>query len=185
MSGENWTAQVVWGTSDPSGTGEFGGIYGDIEDFGTSVGLWEMRFTVVTCDADTPADPADDYEGYVGAWVNGDGPGTVTVARNLASATVAGTITVYHGWQDDCLGTNAVTSIDEGVPLSLTLTATARPTGFRDWSHEKLASVYNVHQAVRSLNRVAVGTALLAGEAYAFDSGLISHNRWSAHENSR
>jgi hypothetical protein len=184
-SGGNSTAQVVWGTGDETGAGHYGGIYGDIEDFGAIVGLWESDLDWVTCDAGTPEDPSDDYEGYIGTWVSGDGSGTVTIARDLGSATVSGTITVYHGWQDDCAQTSGTTSMEEGVTLVLDLVATGRATSDRDRQHDLLAGIYNSHTSMKSTNRPATGTAFLGGEPYPFDSGLISRNRWTWHENSR
>ncbi len=182
-TGSNTTAQVVWGTGDETGAGHYGGIYGDIESWGTLVGLWELDAVAVTCDAGTP-DPSDDYQGMAGSMRNGDAEGSVTVAPDLGSAVVTGVLTITTVIFDDCAGTYEVTGTATDVPVELDLVAIGKKTSEGDMTHDLLAGVYNFHMNMCSGSREAAGTALLGGEPYPYDSGLISRNRWSTHENS-
>lgn len=182
-SGSNITAQVVWGTGDENGGGRYGGIYGDIESWGTMVGLWEEDTQVTTCDNGTPDDLTDDFTGYVGTMRNGDGPGEVSIAASLRTARVTGVLTITTAEVDDCAGTYVVVSVEENVPVLLELVATSGPMPAVDTSHERLASVYNAHQNLHTIARYATGTAMLDGEPYHFDSGLISRNHWTDHYN--
>lgn len=182
-SGSNMTAQVVWGTGDENGGGRYGGIYGDIESWGTTIGLWEQDAQVIACNNGTPDDPTDDFMGYVGTMRNGDGEGAVTVAANLKTARVAGVLTITTAEVDYCAGTYLVTSVEENVPVLLELVATSGPMPSVDVNHERLASVYNFHQNIHMMSRYATGTAMLGGAPYHFDSGLISHNYWTDHYN--
>jgi hypothetical protein len=182
--GSNVTAQVVWGTGDEDGGGRFGGIYGDIESWGTVVGLWEQDAQVVPCDNGTPDDPDDDFMGYAGTFRNGDGEGTVTISANLQSARVTGVLTITTMSVDYCAGNYGdVILVEESVPVLLELAAISKPMPSVSVYHERLASVYNSHQNVHGLSRYATGTAKLGGQDYAFDSGLISHNHWTDHSN--
>ena len=182
----NAVAQVVWGRSDPaSGEDHFGGVYGDIETFGTFVGLWQDDEQVVTCDAGTPGDPSDDFQATRGSGRTGDGLGTVTIAPNLQSAVVTGDITITSYVFDWCAGTWDVTDVETAVPLRIDLVAAGAPTIDSSTSRELLPGVYNSHQLTNGISRTAVGTASLAGRPLAFEAGLISRNRWSYHESSR
>jgi len=184
--GANAVAQVVWGTSDPvTGEGHFGGVYGDVEAFGTYVGLWENDDHVVTCEAGTPGDPSDDFQATRGTGRVGDGVGTVTIAPNLQSAVVTGDLTITSYAFDGCAGTWDVTATETGVPLRFGLVATGRPSNDSSFSRELLPGVYNTHQLTSGISRTATGTASLDGRQLAFDAGLISRNRWSYHESSR
>ncbi len=184
-SGSNMTAQVVWGTGDENGGGHYGGIYGDIESWGTVVGLHEQDAQVVTCDNGTPGDPSDDYMGYVGTFRDGqdEGDGAATVAANLGGAQVTGHLTITTAEVNDCLGTYDVISTETGVAVLLDLLAISQPTPSVDVNSERLASVYNMHQNIHTMSRYATGTAMLGGAPYHFDSGLISHNHWTDHYN--
>lgn len=185
-SGSNTVAQVVWSESyDPAtDEGRFGGIYGDIEDWGTVVGLWESDSRLVECDNGT-TDPSDDFMGMATTWRSGDGPGTVTIAPNLKGAVVTGVLTITTATTDPCAGTYTIVATETDVAMRLDLVATDQPAPWADRYHERLAAVYNSHQILRSMSRSATGTALLGGRSYAFDSGLISRNSWNSHENAR
>jgi hypothetical protein len=183
-TGSNMTAQVVWGTGDESGGGHYGGIYGDIESWGTIVGLWEQDAQVVTCDNGTPADPDDDFMGYVGTLRFGEGGGDVSVAANLGTARVTGVLTITTVNVDYCAGIfDDVILVEADVPVLLELVATSRPMPSVNVYHERVASVYNYHQNSHMMSRYATGTALLGGAPFAFDSALISHNHWTDHSN--
>jgi hypothetical protein len=184
-SGSNAVAQVVWGTDDPAtGAGHYGGISGDIEDWGTIVSLMEKDFHAVTCDNGT-LDPSDDYTGSAGTARTGIGSGTVTIAPNLQSAVVTGVLTIDTSVFDTCAGTEEVVNTETGVSIRLDLAATGQPSNDVSSFHDLLAGVYNSHQITSSISRAATGTAFLGGQPYAFDAGLISHNRWNYHESSR
>jgi hypothetical protein len=184
-SGSNMTAQVVWGTGDENGGGHFGGIYGGVESSGTYVGLWEQDAQVVPCDNGTPGDTSDDFMGYVGIMTNGDGTGSVTISPNLQTARVTGVLTITTMGVDYCAGNyGVVIATREDVPVSLDLRSTSNPMPWVDVSSDRLAHIYNMHQNVHGMSRDAAGTAMLGGEPYAFDSGLISHNHWTGHDNS-
>jgi len=185
-SGSNMTAQVVWGTGDENGGGHFGGIYGDIETSGTSVGLWEQDAQVVSCDNGTPGDLTDDFLGYVGTFRDGSGDGSVTIAPNLQTARLTGVLTLTTVNVDYCAGNyGEVISVETDVPVLLELVATSGPMPSFDTYHERLASVYNMHQNIHMMSRYATGTALLGGSPYEFDSGLISRNHWTDHSNTQ
>jgi hypothetical protein len=184
--GANAVAQVVWGRSDPiAGVDHFGGVFGDIEDSGTLVGLWEKDDHVVTCDAGTPGDPSDDFQATQGTGRTGDGEGTVAIASDLRSAVVTGVITITTYAFDGCAGTWDVTATETGVPLRFELVATGQPSVDSSSSRELVPGVYNTHQLTIGVSRTATGTAALGGRPLAFDAGLISRNRWSYHESSR
>lgn len=184
--GSNAVAQVVWGRSDPiAGVDDFGGVYGDIEDSGTLVGLWEQDDHAVTCDAGTPDDRSDDFQATRGTGRTGDGAGTVTIAPDLRSAVVTGVITITTYAFDGCAGTWDVTATKRGVPLRFDLVATGQPSVDSSSSRELVPGVYNTHQLTNSVSRAATGTASLGGRSLAFDAGLISRTRWSYHESSR
>lgn len=184
--GSNAVAQVVWGTSDPvTSAGHYGGVYGDVESFGTIVGLWEEDTHASMCDPGTPGDPSDDYLAMSGTRRTGDGAGTVAIAPDLKSAAVTGVLTITTFAFDECAGTWAVVATETGVPVRLDLTATGQPSNDVSSFHDLLAGVYNSHQITNSISRAATGTAFLGGRPYAFDAGLISHNRWNYHESSR
>jgi hypothetical protein len=182
-TGSNTTAQVVWGTGDETGAGHYGGIYGDVESWGTVVGLWENDVVAVMCDNGTPADPSDDWQGTAGTMRFGDGAGSVTIARNLGLASVVGTMTISTIAYDACTDYWELLNTEEGVEVALDLVATSIPENWVDTYHELLAGSYNSHGNMHSQSRYAVGTASLGGEPYVFDSGLISHNHWSDHWN--
>ncbi len=183
-SGSNMTAQVVWGTGDENGGGRYGGIYGDIENSGTIIGLWEQDAQVVPCTNGTPDDPTDDFTGYVGTMRNGHGEGAVAVAANLRDARVTGTLTITTVKVDYCAGNyGEVTLLETDVPVLLELVAISGPMPSVDVNHDRLASVYNFHQNIHMMSRYATGTAMLGGAQYRFDSGLISHNHWTDHHN--
>lgn len=182
----NAIAQVVWGTSDPvTGAGRTGGMYGDVESFGTIVGLWETDGHAAICDAGTPADPSDDFLAMSGTGRSGDGQGTVAIASDLRSALVTGVMTITSYAFDECAGTWTVVATETGVPMRLDLVATGRPTTDSSSSHDLLPGVDNTHQITNGISRWATGTATLAGRPVAFDAGLLSRNRWSYHENVR
>ena len=183
-SGSNMTAQVAWGTGDETGAGHYGGIYGDMESGGTIVGLFEQDAIVVTCDNGTPGDLTDDFMGYVGTFRDGQGAGSVTIASNLQSASVTGLLALTTVQVNYCTGQFDVISTETDVPVVLELVAISQPMPSVDTYHELLASVYNMHQNIHVMSRYATGTAMLGGEPYAFDSGLISHNHWTDHQNS-
>ena len=67
--------------------------------------------------------------------------------------------------------------------MLLELVATSKPMPSVDVYHERLASVYNLHQNTHMTSRYATGMAKLGGQDYAFDSGLISSNHWTDHYN--
>lgn len=184
-TGSNTTAQVVWGTGDETGAGHYGGIYGDIESWGTVVGLWEIDAVAVMCDSGTPADPSDDWQGLAGTMRNGDGVGSVKVAPSLGSASVVGVLTLTTVAFDQCTDDWDVLDTEEGVAVALDLAATSTPENWVDTYHDLLAGVYNAHGNMHSQSRYAFGTASLGGDPYAFDSGLISRNHWSDHWNER
>ncbi len=175
------TAQVVWGTGDENGGGHFGGIFGDIEDTGTVVGLWEQDAQAVTCDSGTPADTSDDFPGYIGTFRNGYGGGTVTIARDLGTATGSGVITITTWYTNDCTGVWNELLVETDVAFTLDLQATSRATHDVSRSHDLLAGHYNAHANMHMTTRYASGSATLGGAPYAFDSGLISRNTWSEH----
>ena len=182
--GSNVTAQVVWGTGDESGGGRYGGIYGDIESWGTTVGLWEQDAEVIPCNNGTPDDPTDDFMGYVGTMRNGDGEGAVTVAANLKTARVASVLTITTVNVDYCAGNyGEVILVETDVPVLLELVAISGPMPSVDVNHERLASVYNSHQNIHMMSRYATGTAMLGDAPYHFDSGLVSRNHWTDHYN--
>jgi hypothetical protein len=181
--GSNVIAQVVWGMSDPvTGEGRIGGLYGDIETFGTLVGLWEKDDHAITCDAGTPGDPSDDYSAMAGTGRSGDGPGTVSVAADLRSAVVTGVLTIESYAFDQCAGTWTVTATETGVPMRLDLVATGRPSSDASSFHDLVPGVSNSIQVTSGISRSATGTASLGGLSLAFDAGLISRNRWTYHE---
>ena len=182
--GSNVIAQVVWGTGDENGGGRYGGIYGDIESWGTTVGVWEQDAQVITCDNGTPDDPTDDFMGYVGRMRNGDGEGAVTVAKDLKTARVAGVLTITTVNVDYCAGNyGEVILVETDVPVLLELVAISGTMPSVDVNHQRLVGVYNSHQILRMVSRYATGTAMLGGAPYHFDSGLISRNSWADHYN--
>jgi len=184
-SGSNMTAQVVWGIGDENGGGHFGGIYGDIESSGTMIGLWEQDAQVVPCDNGTPGDPSDDFMGYIGTMTNGDGTGSVTISPNLQAARVTGVLTITTMEVDYCAGNyGVVVATREEVPVSLELRSTGNPMPWVDVFSDRLAHIYNMHQNIHGMSRYAAGTAMLGGQPYPFDSGLISNNHWTDHYNS-
>ena len=179
-TGSNSTAQVAWGTSDDAGAGRYGGLFGDIESAGTMVGLWENDAIAVTCDGGTPADPSDDWQGLAGTMRNGWGDGMVTIAPNLARASVSGVLTIETTVYNMCAG-DYVTTVETDVPMALELVAVTKAESSVSRVHELLANQYNFHQNMHTQARYAAGTAFLGGAPYAFDSGLISHNHWTDH----
>jgi hypothetical protein len=185
--GSNLVAQVVWGTGDPeTGIGTFGGIAAVVEEYGTSIFLWEDIATPITCDAGTPEDPTDDYQALSHTFRTGEGPATVVIARNLGSAVAEGTLLEASTWQvDDCTGEQTLIASEQDVPVSLSLVATGRPEPWADQFHDKLAGELNVVEITRSMSRAADGTVSLAGEPQAFDAGLISRNSWNGHFGAR
>jgi hypothetical protein len=184
-TGSNTTAQVVWGSGDETGAGHYGGIYGDVESHGTIVGLWENDVVVLTCDNGTPADPSDDWQGFAGTMRNGFGEGTVSIAPNLGWASVSGLLRLETVIFNNCTNDYVTTNVETDVPVTLELVATTTSDNSFTKMHELLASQYNIHQNVHMVSRYATGTALLGGEPYAFDSGLISRNHWTDHMKTR
>jgi hypothetical protein len=111
---------------------------------------------------------------------NGLGEGTVTIAPNLARASVSGVLRIETTVFDTCTNTYVTTS-ESGVPMTLELVAISSADSSLSKMHELLASQYNYHQNMHMQTRYAAGTAFLGGQPYAFDSGLISHNHWTDH----
>lgn len=185
--GSNLVAQVVWGAGDPdTGIGTFGGIAAVIDEYGSSIFLWEDSTTPITCDAGTPGDPSDDYPAMRHTMRMGEGPATVSVASNLRSASAEGTLLEVATWQsDDCTGEGILIASEQDVPVSLSLVATGQPEPWVDRFHERLAGELNMVEITRSMSRAADGTVTLGGAPYAFDAGLVSRNHWNGHMDAR
>jgi len=174
----NTVGQVVWSDSyDPvTDIGRYGGIAGDIEAWGSIVTLWEADNRAITC--------ADGTPGIAATWRNGDGPGTVTISKNLGTAVVAGVLTITTSTFDYCTNSYAWLSDETDVTVRLDLGATTKASS-DVWKYQDLVpGEYNFHGLGRSTSREATGTALLGGQPYHYDAGLISHNTMSDHQNS-
>ena len=185
--GSNLVAQVVWGSGDPeTGAGTYGGIAASIDEYGSSVHLWEESAVEITCDSGTPGDPSDDYAARTGTMRTGQGPATVSIASNLRSASAEGVLSQIETWQfNDCTGEYVFVGSEQDVSVSLSLVAVGRPEPWADQYHENIAGEFNMVQITRSMSRVADGTVMLGGDAHAFDAGLISRNGWNGHLSAR
>ncbi len=176
--GSNAVAQVVWSESyDPiTDVGHYGGLYGDVEEWGTILGLWEVDDQAITC--------ADGSAGKSSTWTNGDGPGQVTIAPDLSRAAVSGVLTITTSTYDSCTDTYQTVATITGVTMRLELVATTRLSKDLWKFHDLVPGEYNFKSTARTKSRDATGTALLGGEPYDYDAGLISSNSWREHTGS-
>jgi hypothetical protein len=175
--------QIVWG-HDPAegGRGGSAALFTDGDQAFFEYRTHDTR--AVVCDAGTPGDPADDYEGVVGSEVGGSASEVAVVLdeRRLRWASAAGTMTIVTYAVDTCAGTWDVVDETPAVPFALDLVA-AGPV-------ERWTDVYRVvvpgELVELSINRAtvrpAVGTLTLGGETResGADSGSAIILRGSA-----
>jgi hypothetical protein len=168
-------AQVVWGQVDlETGAGTWGIVAAFDQDDFDGISLFEQTAVAVDC---------GEYSSLSGTFRMGDdfAPAELEVARNLSSASAAGTMTIITGTFDGCLELWEVTSVEEGVGVSLELVATGSRDNVTDRYLESLPGEYRAMQVNRTQSRAASGSVLVGGEAVAFEQALISKHAGSFH----
>lgn len=168
-------AQVVWGQVDlETGAGTWGIVAAFDQDDFDGISLFEQTAVAVDC---------GEYSSLSGAFRIGDdfAPAELEIAQNLSSASAAGTMTIITGTFDGCLELWEVTSVEEGVNVTLDLAATGSRENVTDRYMESLPGEYRAMQVNRMQTRAASGTVLVGGEAVAFEQALISKHAGSFH----
>jgi hypothetical protein len=173
------TAQGTW-YSEAGGVGTYGSLsaWQDSGSDAASLEFFEESGQYVDC---TPADDTDDFYGYQGQYRYGYGDGSLTVGRGSADAQASGTVEIVTTIVDDCAGSYEE-SVEDGVAVSLDLTATGSKTMERGtWSFH-IPSEFNGHSSYSTTYRTAAGTATIGGDEVAIEGG-IGKISWRDHGN--
>lgn len=168
-------AQVVWGQVDlETGAGTWGLVAAADQDDFDVISFFEQTAVAVDC---------GEYSSLSGTFRMGDdfAPAELEIARNLSGASAAGTMTIVTGTFDGCLELWEITSVEEGVSVSLDLVATGPRDNVTDRYMESLPGEYRAMQVNRMQTRAAGGSVLVGGEAVAFEQALISKHAGSFH----
>ena len=178
-SGSALTAQGSW-YSEADGVGTYGSLYA-WQDSGSDsayIEFFEESGQYVDC---TPADDTDEFYGFQGQYRYGYGDGSLKVGRGMADAQASGTVEIFTTIVDDCAGSYDE-SVEDGVAVSLDLTATGPKIMERGtWSFH-IPSDFNSHSSYSTTARSAAGTATIGGTDVAIEGG-IGKVSWRDHGN--
>ena len=171
---ESVVAQVIWGDADEKGEGRYGNLAVYVQGRAAGLSYIDEDLEIVLCDAGT-ADSSDDYEGFVGTVVVGDGPVTsVSIPANLRAASAAGTVDLYGGTMNECSMEWGFSLIATDVPISMSLTAAGRGETWVDVYREVVPGEYSVRQTSRMRGYPASGSATLDGQPVLFEVASIA-----------
>ena len=116
-------AQAGWEEIDEeTGAGELGSVQFAAEKTGTSAAVLISRGELILCaGGDTPTDPTDDFYGFLGTSIFGEGRARLSVGRSFSSAKGTATIRAQVATVNECTGGSEVTSsTDVAIALDLT-----------------------------------------------------------------
>jgi hypothetical protein len=157
-------AQADWEEVDPeTGAGEFGFLQFATEKTGTTVVLAVSRGELILCEgAQTPDDPSDDFYGFLGTSIQGDGRARLTVGRSYSSANGSATIQAQVSSVNECTGGSSVDSAKR-VTVALELTSIGPVMIQKGRTTLAIPRQLRTKTFVRSRSREAAGTAVVDG----------------------
>lgn len=173
-SGRALVAQAAWGSVDPETfTGNWGLVAAFDQDGMTGIVLHEEDSVAITC--------ADGQPGSEGTFRTGQGPAdTLSIARDLGSATASGAVVVVSGTFNSCTQWFEMTG-QETVTIALDLTASGRRDVSVDRFTDAVPGEYRFTSTNRTASRAATGSLLIDGVPIAYEAALISSHSFSDH----
>jgi hypothetical protein len=183
---DNGKAQVIdasWWSDTESGW-TYG--YASAWDYGRDAYLdfFEESGSWVWCDAGTPGDPTDDYEGFVGTYTYGSGPATVHLARGYATGHADAVVDVWVDSYNDCTGEYGYEE-HPSVAVSIDLTATSPLVREKGSSSFHIPSEFNDNYRFSSAYRQGDGVVTVGEVGHAAYYGMLGQTTWHYHSNSK
>ena len=157
-------AQSGWESVDPdTGAGEFGIVQFATEKTGTTVALSMSRGELILCEGgDTPNDPTDDFYGFLGTSVDGEGKARLSVGRSFSSATGSATVQAQVATVNECTGESAVDDTQR-IAISLDLTSIGPIVTQKGRTTVSIPKQLRTKIFVQSRSRDAAGTVVVDG----------------------
>src|SRR5919106_177553 len=157
-------AQAGWEFLDEeTGSGEFGAVQFAAEKTGTTVFLTIIRGELIQCEgADTPDDPTDDFYGFLGTSITGEGKAKLTVGRSFSSARGSATVRAQVATVDECTADSTVDST-RSVTIALDLTSIGPVATQKSRTTVAIPKQLRTKTFVQSRSRDAAGTVVVDG----------------------
>ncbi len=177
---------VSWDFSTADGTFVSGSVQGIHRRGGEPfVAVFEVSGTPIVCDNGTPDDPSDDFGGTHVEFLNGSGPGTVTIDGQYRAASASAVLDLFVDSFDDCFffpehGSGG--TVIEDVPVALEATATGPLARSTSSSGFHIPSEINETVRFDARFRTGTGTATV-GEMDRSGFAQIGKVSWRSHSN--
>ena len=156
-------AQAGWESFDEAtGAGEFGVVQFAREKTRTTAFIAVSRGELVLCTGgDTPTE-ADDFYGFRGTSIQGEGPARLSVGRSYSSATGSADIRAQVVTVDECAG-GSEASGTESISVSLDMTSIGPVVTQKGRTTLAIPKQLRSKTFVQSRARDAAGTVVLDG----------------------
>lgn len=141
--------------------------------------FFEQSGDWVQCAGAKTKTPNDDVYGFVGTFLFGEGPATVTAGARYATGSATATVYAYRDVIDECTGTYTTTPVGE-MDLAIGLTTSGGTSTTRDRSRFHIPGELNNHSSFTFTGAWGSGTATVGGDTVAAD-GFVGTSRWSYH----
>ena len=177
-------AEATWDSYNPdTGTGEYGGVQVAREGRVTMVIFQRSIGELVLCEGElTPGDASDDFYGFVGTEIYGEGPATLSMGRQYTSAKASGTVTADVMTFNECTG-DFGSSVTKTFKITMALTAVSPLIKETSRTHLRVPGELTSHSMVRGTFRMAAGSVKVGGLAIDADA-LIGQLTYRVHETS-